>query len=82
MESLLRELFIIALLSTVVIFACSRVKIPPIVGFLITGAALGPSSLGLVRDLHTVDMLAEVGVVFLLFSIGMELSIGELIRLR
>ena len=82
MEALLRELFIIALLSTVVIFACSRVKIPPIVGFLITGAALGPSSLGLVKDLHTVDMLAEVGVVFLLFSIGMELSVGELIRLR
>lgn len=82
MESLLRELFIIALLSTVVIFACSKVKIPPIVGFLITGAALGPSSLGLVKDLHTVDTLAEVGVVFLLFSIGMELSVSELIRLR
>ncbi len=82
MESLLRELFIIALLSTVVIFACAKVKIPPIVGFLITGAALGPSSLGLVQDLHTVDTLAEVGVVFLLFSIGMELSVGELIRLR
>jgi CPA2 family monovalent cation:H+ antiporter-2 len=76
MENLLRELFIIALLSTVVIFTCHKVKIPPIVGFLLTGAAFGPSSLGLVRDVQTVSILSEIGVVFLLFSIGMELSIG------
>lgn len=82
MENLLRELFIIALLSTAVIFACHKVKIPSIVGFLITGAVFGPSALGLVQDVQTVSILSEIGVVFLLFSIGMELSIGELIRLR
>ncbi len=82
METLLRELFIIALLSTVVIYACNKVKIPSIVGFLITGALFGPYALGLVNDRHTVDVLSEIGVVFLLFSIGMELSISELIRLR
>lgn len=82
MEELLREFFIIALLSTVVTFACHKVKIPPIVGFLITGAIFGPSALGLVQNAQSVSILSEIGVVFLLFSIGMELSISELIRLR
>ncbi len=82
MEEILREFVIIALLSTVVIFACQKIKIPPIVGFLLTGALFGPSSLGLVKAIHAVDVLAEVGVVFLLFSIGMELSVSELIRLK
>ncbi len=82
MEELLREFVVIAVLSCVVIFACNRIKIPPIVGFLLTGALFGPSSLGLVKAVEAVEVLAEIGVVFLLFSIGMELSISELIRLR
>ncbi|WP_027188127.1 monovalent cation:proton antiporter family protein [Desulfovibrio cuneatus] len=82
MEELLREFFIIALLSTAVTYGCSRVKIPPIVGFLITGALFGPSAFGLVQNAESVTILSEIGVVFLLFSIGMELSISELIRLR
>ncbi len=82
MEHLLRELCIIALLSTAVIFACHKVKLPPIVGLLITGAVFGPFAFGLVKDVATVNTLAEVGVVFLLFSIGLELSMGELFRLR
>ena len=82
MEELLREFVVIALLSTAVIFGCHKIKVPPIVGFLLTGALFGPSALGLVKAIHAVEILAEVGVVFLLFSIGMELSISELIRLR
>ncbi len=82
MEALLREFVVIALLSIAVIYACHKIKVPPIVGFLITGALFGPSALGLVKEVHAVETLAEIGVVFLLFSIGMELSIGELIRLK
>ena len=82
MEELLREFVIIALLSIAVIYACHKIKVPPIVGFLITGALFGPSALGLVQEAHAVEILAEIGVVFLLFSIGMELSISELVRLK
>jgi CPA2 family monovalent cation:H+ antiporter-2 len=82
MEEILSEFVIISLLSIVVIYACHKIKVPPIVGFLLTGALFGPSSLGLVTEAHAVETLSEIGVVFLLFSIGMELSIGELIRLK
>ena len=82
MEELLREFVIIALLSIIVIYACHKIKVPPIVGFLITGALFGPSALGLVKEAHAVETLSEIGVVFLLFSIGMELSISELVRLK
>ncbi|SHN70685.1 cation:proton antiporter [Desulfovibrio litoralis] len=79
---LLRELVVIFLLSIVVISVCHKLKIPPIVAFLITGVACGPFGFGFVNAVHQVEILAEIGVVFLLFSIGMELSISELIRLR
>ena len=82
MEELLREFVIIALLSIAVIYACHKIKVPPIVGFLLTGALFGPSALGLVQEAHAVEILSEIGVVFLLFSIGMELSISELVRLK
>ncbi|MDR2488172.1 MAG: cation:proton antiporter [Desulfovibrio sp.] len=82
MEEILHEFVIIALLSILVIYACHKIKVPPIVGFLITGALFGPSALGLVKEAHAVETLSEIGVVFLLFSIGMELSISELIRLK
>ncbi|MDR0828144.1 MAG: cation:proton antiporter [Desulfovibrio sp.] len=79
---LLKEVVIIFCLSILVIFLCLKIKIPPIVGFLLTGIVCGPYGLGLVSAAHEVEMLAEMGVVLLMFSIGMELSIGELIRLR
>ncbi len=79
---LLKELVIIFSLSVFVIYGCSRVKIPPIVGFLVTGMVCGPYGLGLVSAVHEVEILAEIGVVMLMFSIGMELSISELARLR
>lgn len=82
MEELLREFVIIAGLSIAVIYICHRIKIPPVVGFLLTGAVFGPSALGLVSEAAAVETIAEIGVVFLLFSIGMELSISELMRLK
>lgn len=79
---LLKEMVVIFLLSIVVISACHRIRIPPIVAFLITGIVCGPYGFGLVNAVHEVEILAEIGIVLLLFSIGMELSINELIRLR
>ncbi len=78
----LNELVIVFCLSIVVLLLCHRFRIPSIVGFLLTGVLCGPTALSLVGDLHTVDLLAEIGVVLLLFTIGMEMSGEELKRLK
>ena len=82
MEDLMYEFVVIALLSGIVIFICGKIKLPPVVGYLLTGAVFGPSALGLVKEMQAVENMADIGVVFLLFSIGMGLSISELIRLK
>ena len=79
---LMKELVIIFCLASIVIYGCHRIKVPVIVGFLLTGMACGPYGLQLISAVHEVEVLAEAGVVLLMFSIGMELSVGELIRLR
>jgi len=80
--TLLSEILVVFSLSVGVIFLCHIVRLPPIVGFLITGVIAGPYGLGLVSAVHEVELMAEVGVVLLLFTIGLELSIGELARLK
>ena len=64
--------------AVVVLLASHRLRIPPVVGLLLTGLLIGPAGLGLVSDLHTVETSAEIGVLFLLFTIGVEVSLGEL----
>jgi CPA2 family monovalent cation:H+ antiporter-2 len=79
---LLPELVVILAMSVAVMFACHKIGLPPIVGFLVSGVICGPGGFGLVKAVHEVEMIAEIGVVFLLFSIGMELSTSELMRLK
>ena len=78
----LRDLIIIFALAvgTVVIF--SRLRVPAIVGFLFAGAVAGPNGFGVIEGLEQVRVLAEVGVALLLFTIGLELSLAHLNRLR
>lgn len=57
-----------------------RLRLPAVVGFLVTGAVVGPGGLGLVGDPERVRALAEFGVAFLLFEIGLELPLDELRR--
>ena len=62
-------------------YVLHRLRQPPLIGFLLAGALLGPFGLGLVRDVAIVENLAELGVVLLLFTIGLELSLSNLKRL-
>ena len=62
----------------VVIPACKRLKVSPIIGFLAVGSLIGPYSFGLVKNVEAVQHLAELGVIFLLFTIGLELSFERL----
>src|SRR4026209_133862 len=63
----LREFVIIMAAAVVVVLGCHRLRIPPVVGLLITGLVIGPSGLRLVAERTTVDVFAEIGIVFLLF---------------
>lgn len=78
----LKSLVIIFGVSAVVVFLLHRLKIPSIVGFLIAGIIIGPYGIGLVKDTHSVEILAEIGVILLLFTIGIEFSMAKLIRTK
>lgn len=79
---LFKDILIIFGLAIVVIFICSRAYIPATVGFLITGILGGPHGLALIRSVEEVEILAEIGVVLLLFTIGIEFSMENLLRIR
>jgi monovalent cation:H+ antiporter-2, CPA2 family len=75
---LLDELAIVAALAVAVTVLLSRFKLPTVAGLLLAGALLGPFGLRLVSSVHAIEVLAEVGVVLLLFSIGLEFSLQRL----
>jgi len=61
---------ILLLATAAVIPAFTALKLSPILGFLLSGCVLGPNGLSLVSDVHTIEVLAEFGVVFFLFEMG------------
>jgi CPA2 family monovalent cation:H+ antiporter-2 len=79
---LLNEIVIIFGLSIAVLYMCHRIRVPVIVGFLLTGILTGPHGLGLVKAVHEVEILAEVGIVLLLFTIGIEFSLKNLLQIK
>lgn len=74
----LDEVALIASLGVLVTLVLSRLRLPAVAGLLLTGALVGPAGLGLVRSLEAIQVLAELGVVFLLFTIGLEFSVSRL----
>jgi len=78
---LLRDLVVLVAVAIPVVLLMHRLRLPTIIGFLVSGVAVGPSALGLVRQVENVSVLAEIGVVLLLFSIGLELSLSRVIRM-
>src|SRR5881396_1992079 len=74
----LKDLAIIFAVSLLVILVFHRIKLPALPGFIVAGVLLGPNALGLVSDVHRVESLADVGVILLLFTIGIEFSLSRL----
>ena len=74
----LRDLAVIFAGSLLVVLVFYRLKLPALPGFIIAGIVLGPNALGLVSEPHEVENLAEVGVILLLFTIGIEFSLSRL----
>ncbi len=79
---LLKDIVVICGLAILVVFICQRMKVSNIVGFLLTGVLAGPHCLGLIEQVSQVEHLAEIGVVCLLFTIGLEFSLKNLIRIK
>jgi CPA2 family monovalent cation:H+ antiporter-2 len=79
---IIRDLLIAYLASGLVIYLFQKVGQSAIVGFLVTGVLAGPEGLGLIADAETVHVLAEIGVMLLLFSIGLEFSPRKLSGLQ
>ena len=78
----LGNLLVIFSVSIAVVFMFHQFPLPSIAGFLVAGALIGPHGLNLIADIATVQVLAEIGVVLLLFTIGIEFSLVQLASLR
>jgi CPA2 family monovalent cation:H+ antiporter-2 len=75
----LADLVIVFAVAAAVVFAFGLLRLPSVVGLLVAGVLVGPYGLSLVSDLHVVEVLAEIGVVVLLFTVGLEFSLSRLI---
>ncbi|HWM42704.1 MAG TPA: monovalent cation:proton antiporter-2 (CPA2) family protein [Burkholderiales bacterium] len=78
----LQSVLIVLASSVLAVAACRSLRLPPIIGYLVTGVALGPHALGVVSEREETQRLAEFGVVFLMFSIGLEFSLTKLKSMR
>ncbi|CAN5681946.1 cation:proton antiporter [soil metagenome] len=79
---LFADLLIILLVSLPVAYVCLRLKLPLLVGLMLTGIVIGPYGLGLIKELEAIEILAEIGVILLLFTIGLEFSIKRLREIK
>lgn len=68
--------------SVLVVTICRMTKIPPMLGYLTVGFLVGPAVFGLISRSHSVDLLGEIGIVFMMFSIGLEFSFSKLRSMR
>ena len=78
----LANLLLIFTASIAVVFVFHQFRLPSIAGFLVAGALIGPHGLNLISDIGTVQVLAEIGIVLLLFTIGIEFSMAQLLSMR
>jgi len=79
---MLNEILIILILSVVGIAVFKLLDIPAVLGYLIVGLLAGKHAFGWIHNTHVIEQIAEIGVVFLLFTIGLEVSIPRLIAMR
>src|SRR2546428_6170044 len=63
-------------------FIAVRLRLPPLVGYLLAGVAVGPFTPGFVADAKLAPQLAEIGVVLLMFGVGMHFSVSDLLAVR
>lgn len=80
--SLLQDLTLIFILSSAVIFIFNKLRIPSILGFIISGILAGPYGFRLIQEVEDVNIISEIGIILLLFTIGLEFSLQRLNKLK
>ena len=80
--SIIKDIVLILLVSIPIIAIFNRIQLPSIVGFLIAGIILGPSVLKIISNPEQIEVMAEIGVILLLFSVGLEVSLKELLDIK
>jgi CPA2 family monovalent cation:H+ antiporter-2 len=75
----LSDLVIVFAVAAAVLFVVGRLKLPSVVGLLVAGVVVGPYGLSLISDVAIVEVLAEIGVVVLLFTVGLEFSLSRVL---
>ena len=78
----LRELIIVLTATIAIVFVFQKLRLPTIVGFLLTGVIIGPHGFQLIQSVDQVENLAEIGVVLLLFTIGLEFSLETILSVQ
>ncbi|UUS58061.1 cation:proton antiporter [Acinetobacter sp. YH16040_T] len=63
-------------------YIAARLRLPPLIGYLIAGIIISPNTPGVVGDIHLANQLAELGVMFLMFGVGMHFSLNDLMQVR
>lgn len=77
-SSLLANVDVILGFAILILTIFYRFEVPPVLGFLVTGMLIGPYGLGILSGGQNVELNADLGVIFLLFTIGVDLSLKEL----
>ncbi|HEV7801045.1 MAG TPA: cation:proton antiporter [Burkholderiales bacterium] len=78
----LAEVLKLLLLAAVAVALLGRLRLPPVVSYVLLGAATGPHALGWLGDTETIHFLGELGIAFLLFTLGLEFSIAQFVAMR
>ena len=81
-EEPLTQVLILLVASVCVVALARRLSLPPILGYLFVGMAVGPHALAMVADTSSTHLLADIGVVFLLFTLGLEFSWARMLAMR
>ena len=79
---LLKEIILLLSFSVVIVYFLQKLKLPSILGFIVTGILIGPYGFSLINAVEQVNLISEIGVIMLLFVIGMELSIKQLAAMK
>jgi CPA2 family monovalent cation:H+ antiporter-2 len=79
---LLQDIVVLLGFSVVVVLLLQRLRLPSVLGFLVTGIIIGPFGFGLIENPEQIEILSEIGVILLMFVIGMELSIKQLASMK
>jgi CPA2 family monovalent cation:H+ antiporter-2 len=82
MQSSLQSVLVLLATAVLVVVVFRSLKLPPLLGYLIVGVAIGPHAFAWIPDTADARDLAEIGVVFLMFTIGLEFSLPKLLTMR